>query len=168
MTLKALATAAVMTLAATTASFAVPIDFNFSLSDGTNTITGLIEGLNRDGSNQQATRITVDGVFDTYVLSAFFSNSFSVSSGEIDLNSVDVISSALGSTGTNSIGLIWNGSAGSFESIEEAIFTGARLEVAGNIAFTPVTAVPLPAGGLLLLSGLVGIAGLKRRKKRAA
>ena len=28
------------------------------------------------------------------------------------------------------------------------------------------SAVPLPAGGLLLLSGFVGIAGLKRRKKR--
>lgn len=29
-------------------------------------------------------------------------------------------------------------------------------------------AVPLPAGGLLLLSGVAGIVGLKRRKKRAA
>lgn len=31
-----------------------------------------------------------------------------------------------------------------------------------------VSAVPLPAGGLLLLTGLAGVAGLKRRKKRAA
>ncbi|MEP4199408.1 MAG: VPLPA-CTERM sorting domain-containing protein [Aliishimia sp.] len=30
------------------------------------------------------------------------------------------------------------------------------------------SAVPLPAGGLLLLSGVAGIAGLKRRKKRVA
>lgn len=35
-------------------------------------------------------------------------------------------------------------------------------------ATAQVGAVPLPAGGLLLLSGLAGVAGLKRRKKRAA
>ena len=32
----------------------------------------------------------------------------------------------------------------------------------------PISAVPLPAGGLLLLSGLAGAFGLKRRKKHAA
>ncbi|MBL4810844.1 MAG: VPLPA-CTERM sorting domain-containing protein [Rhodobacteraceae bacterium] len=33
---------------------------------------------------------------------------------------------------------------------------------------TGLSAVPLPAGGLLLLTGLAGVAGLKRRKKQAA
>ncbi len=33
---------------------------------------------------------------------------------------------------------------------------------------TPLSAVPLPASGLLLLSGLAGVAALKHRKKRAA
>ena len=32
----------------------------------------------------------------------------------------------------------------------------------------PVPAVPFPAGGLLLLTGLAGVAGLKRRKKHIA
>jgi hypothetical protein len=32
----------------------------------------------------------------------------------------------------------------------------------------PLSPVPLPAGGLLLLSGLVGVVALKRRKKRTA
>ncbi|WP_272011622.1 VPLPA-CTERM sorting domain-containing protein [Roseovarius sp. ZX-A-9] len=33
---------------------------------------------------------------------------------------------------------------------------------------TPVAPIPIPASGLLLLTGLAGVAGLKRRKKRAA
>ena len=42
--------------------------------------------------------------------------------------------------------------------------------VYGNSSFTytPVSSVPLPAGGVLLLSALGGVAALKRRKKRAA
>jgi hypothetical protein len=35
-------------------------------------------------------------------------------------------------------------------------------------ATTPISAIPLPAGGLLLLSTFGGVAALKRRKKRAA
>jgi len=37
-----------------------------------------------------------------------------------------------------------------------------------NLQIGAVSAVPVPAGGLLLLSGLVGAAAFKRRKKRAA
>ena len=37
-----------------------------------------------------------------------------------------------------------------------------------SVAGVAAPAVPLPAGGLLLLSGLLGVAGLKRRQKRAA
>jgi hypothetical protein len=33
---------------------------------------------------------------------------------------------------------------------------------------SPISAVPLPTGGLLLLSGVAGFAGLKRRSSRAA
>ena len=42
--------------------------------------------------------------------------------------------------------------------------TWARWTFTGDI----IPAVPLPAGGLLLLSGLAGLAAHKRRKKRAA
>lgn len=38
----------------------------------------------------------------------------------------------------------------------------------GYATFAIATAVPLPAGGLLLLSGLAGVVGLNRRKKHLA
>ncbi len=41
-------------------------------------------------------------------------------------------------------------------------------QVVGPVQYTAVAAVPLPAGGLLLLSGLAGVAAIRRRKKRAA
>ena len=56
----------------------------------------------------------------------------------------------------------------------ETITVGASI-VSNTNTFDPnnwlaaeqVNAVPLPAGGFLLLSGLAGVAGFKRRKKRA-
>lgn len=51
------------------------------------------------------------------------------------------------------------------------IFTpnsGGGFDVSNTAAPAQVSAVPLPAGGLFLLSGLVGVAALKRRKNRAA
>lgn len=44
----------------------------------------------------------------------------------------------------------------------EGDFTPTRIEV-GLIGGVPVAPVPLPAGGLLLLSGLIGVARLRRR-----
>ena len=48
-------------------------------------------------------------------------------------------------------------------SASDSQFNGA----VDNLSIS-VSEVPLPAGGLLLLSGLAGVAGLKRRKKRTA
>ncbi|MCX7568165.1 VPLPA-CTERM sorting domain-containing protein [Sulfitobacter sp. F26169L] len=179
MNIKTLATAAGMSLATATASFAAPLDFDFSFTDGTNTITGLIEGLDSDGIGQTATQITVVGIIDTYIFTSFNANYFDVTSGVVDVSTVGVVSASSvdGETTT--------GEATSFElgggfgpGLEECTggcpmgleFTSgpAGSEIFTAVSSVPLPAVPLPAGGLLLLSGLLGVAGLKRRKKSAA
>jgi hypothetical protein len=57
-----------------------------------------------------------------------------------------------------------NGSFGFYNFSQDAVKYSAFETDTGTFP----SPVPLPAGGLLLLSGLVGFAGLMRRKKRAA
>ncbi|MEP1538795.1 MAG: VPLPA-CTERM sorting domain-containing protein [Paracoccaceae bacterium] len=52
---------------------------------------------------------------------------------------------------------------GNWDTVTGFGLSGVRAELTVS-----VSAVPLPAGGLLLLTGFGGIAALKRRKKRAA
>jgi len=52
--------------------------------------------------------------------------------------------------------------------LSSASFATPAAALSAFTATAQVSAVPLPAGGLLLLSGLAGVAGLQRRKKRTA
>jgi hypothetical protein len=171
LTVKTLVTAACYTLATTTMSFAAPVDFNFSFTDGANTITGLIEGLDRDGLSQEPSRITVYGILDTYVFEYQLSNSFDVSNSVLDTSTLDLFIS-LSSYPDFGAGpfaeLVFFGNFPSF-GWQEAAVQGTLIQVgAGAIEFSPVPAVNLPSGGVLLLSALGGIAAFKRHKKRAA
>lgn len=65
--------------------------------------------------------------------------------------------------------LIWDNvevTGGTFSLVHGA--SSSTLGVINALQFSAVSDVPLPAGGLLLLSGLGGVAFLKRRKKRSA
>ncbi len=170
MTLKTLAAASCLSMAMATAALAAPVNFNFSFTDGTNTITGLIEGLDSDGLGQAASMITVNGVFDTYVFGPgdFSFNSIDVSGSMLDPDTIFVRGTISTSTVAQADFFLFPSSGGElFESLAD--FT--RVETFNptwTFTATPVSSVPLPAGGFLLLSGLGGVAALNRRKKRAA
>lgn len=56
-----------------------------------------------------------------------------------------------------------------FGAVADFYTYASAADAQGSIsATTPISAVPLPAGGLLLLSAFGSVAALKRRKKRAA
>lgn len=58
---------------------------------------------------------------------------------------------------------LFNDGAGTLANYIEGSFTPTRIEV-GLVGGPPVATVPLPAGGLLLLTGLLGFAGLRRQR----
>lgn len=62
--------------------------------------------------------------------------------------------------------LLSNGAA--FNPFDRNVQLLAAGAFSGSATISTVAAVPLPAGGVLLLTGLAGMAGFNRRKKRAA
>lgn len=175
MPLKTLITATWMSLATATASFAVPVDFTFSFSNGTNTISGVIEGLERDGADQSATSILVSGVSADFFFSGtdFTSNLFSVSDGVIDPLSVEVFAqvSQVGPTGS-AFGFLSIFPSAFGASLSEVLVGPTGLQTpstfSADIVFSDVPAVAIPASSVMLLAGIGGFALMTRRKRRAA
>lgn len=172
MTLKTLAAAACISFASAATAVAAPVDFNFSFTDGTNTITGLIEGLDSDMLGQRASAITVDGFYGRYsfATSANSFNFFDVTDSEINVQTV-FLSTGDGPTadGVGIGSLSFNGQISQFFLDEDLPLGAANVfAFSQTITFTTVANVPLPAGGVLLLTGLGGAVIFNRRKKRAA
>jgi hypothetical protein len=103
----------------------------------------------------------------SYVFTSFSINNFDVTSSVIDTSSVEFLVSGLafelGFCGTDLlVNFVCQPAAFLLDGAEQ-VFSIAQAK------FTPdVDAVPLPAVGLLLLSGLAGVAALTRRKNRNA
>jgi hypothetical protein len=178
MTFKTLATAACIAFSSATASYAAPINLDFTVGGVSGTFYGLDDAIFSSQSatsfdlttpNSIWTGVSTSGAIFNYFefwtdgLSDFdflIRDQVSVvySPSYLELNEFEVVNSG------------WR-TYGPFLGAAEG---GATLTRWGygiayeNFTISPISPVPLPAGGLLLLSGLAGVVALKRRKKRTA
>ncbi|MDA8746650.1 VPLPA-CTERM sorting domain-containing protein [Litoreibacter sp.] len=175
MNIKAILTAALLALSPVTSASAATLDFNFTLTevrpDNARTLIGTIYGLT-DNTVSAASSLMVE--FTPNILTRQLytdtdatANSFEVKDGQITRFGFI----APGSAVNPPIGGAF--SLQQFAGPESGVYRCSFLLCTGmsefvRVEFTQVPAVPLPAGGLLLLTAVGGFAALKRRKNRAA
>lgn len=175
MTIKTFLGAAVLALTTAAPVAAVPINLDFSFGG----VSGTFFGLDNADGTSSATSFDFYGVFDTYlgvVIPVGVDNSFTFLNGDLFNVDFDYFVSTPGQTGAGTLELLRFSrlipGAGNFSALTDEQRTSDRSlgAASGDPGFTqaPVSPVPLPAGAALLLTGLVGIAGLKRRKKHTA
>ena len=186
-----LKTLAAAILAVTAASAASATTFSFSFDDDPSvssffgrthiggSVTGLIFGLEDDTANQTPDAIEFTSDVSGLGLTETFIDTFTVGVGDgITVSGGEIVAAnillnfndpTVGGTqlrfnqGSGYNHLIWNGGGGPIVGIgNQDGFAGTTFSDAA------VSTVPLPAGGLLLLSGFGGVIALKRRKARAA
>ena len=192
MNIKSLMGAAALALATAAPATAVPINLDFAFGG----VSGTFYGLDNSVDVSQATSfdlVTPDFEFSG-VTGPFVDNTFTFWGGElffVDFLIADGVSSDNGKaalTALDLFGVSYVGINGDLAIVESGL---GNLDHAGRVSFTQtpapivplsafavplsasavplqISAVPLPASALLLLSGLAGVAGLKRRKKHTA
>ncbi|WP_162932954.1 VPLPA-CTERM sorting domain-containing protein [Roseovarius sp. EL26] len=182
--LKLLGTACIALVAATS-SYAATLDFDFSFSDGVADVFGTISGLSDNTNDQAATAITVSSVafgLDTVqfltVPTSVTSNTFSVADGLITSASFSAnVANSLPLPGRLFLSLGFGPTEiERFGGLQATDVTGAILfsviETGGNGPFGPATppisSVPLPAGGVLFISGLFGLGVLRKKTSKPA
>lgn len=166
MNIKSLLAAAVLGLVTAAPVQAVPVNLDFMLSGRTGTFFGLDDA---DGVSS-ASSVIYNGLEDSYLFLPVgsVSNAFTFSAGSL----TDIAFSFVGPViGDEVDGILDNFdcSIDSCTSRERTIPFGAItiFTYSGPVfAIRPVNTVPLPAGGVLLISGFIGLAGLIRRKRR--
>lgn len=178
MKLLTLASAACIALVAATSSYAATLDFGFSFSDGVTDVFGTVYGLSDNTDDQAATAITVSSValgLDTVqfltVPTTVTNNTFSVAGGLI---TTAVFSASVINTIPEQGRLFLSLGFGPteierFGGLQATDVSGAILfsviENGGDGPFdiTPMSSVPLPAGGALLISSLFAFGVLRKK-----
>jgi len=164
MKIKAIAGAVCLALMSTAPSFAATLNFDFSFTDGTYVVEGQVNGLT-DNAISSATSVIVDSNTANFGVGTyagpFDRNIFEVVDGAITSFDFAVTSSPLASL------LFFSSEKPAFILFNPNTSTngGATgIFAFGEPTFTPVDvpAVPLPAGILFMLTGLLGFAGLQR------
>lgn len=180
MKLLKLASAACIALVTATSSYAATLDFDFSFSDGFVDVFGTISGLSDNANDQAATAITVSSVafgLDTVqfltVPTDVTANTFSVSGGLITTASFSAnVNNNIPLPGRLFLSLGFGpAEIERFGALQATDIAGALLfsavETGGEGPFglgkPTMSSVPLPAGGVLLITGLFGI-GVSRMK----
>ncbi|MCV3272092.1 VPLPA-CTERM sorting domain-containing protein [Roseobacter sinensis] len=186
MTIKNVTLAAALAVFTATSGLAATLDFTFSFASGDKAVTGRVEGL-IDNATSEATRVTIEsnlfassigapdlglGEYIADGTSVYDANSFTVANGEI-------IFATFGGVGTgfNELAFAFDPPNSNTGGIWESFWLGVgpigilsvRIEfspVSGDNP--PVSAIPLPAGGFLLIAGLAGLGAVRARRRTAA
>lgn len=192
MNFKTLAAAACLSLAAASPSLAATFDFSWSAADPIPSVISDDPSVRAVGTfdldvesgafgDANISNIMIDvtgdnlGAMTLYALAGPIAGTISADGGSVTFSSLSFLAEAHGSPSFGIFELITSGQDKgiaifyfNFATLNAFVYASAA-EAQGSIsATTPISAVPLPAGGLLLLSAFGGVAALKRRKKRAA
>lgn len=168
-TARMIAAAAVMATGLCASAGASTLSFTFSftnLGEGIGTVTGLVSGLQDNATSLRITSNTAGFGIGEYIGNPR-SNSWTVSSGSISSFSFF----AFGARNTAPDVTVSSISLFMVDTLFGATLTNDPSSVrnfgSSKITFTKVVdtaAVPLPAGGMLLIGALAGLAALRRRK----
>ena len=164
MNIKSLLGTAALAFALSAPVSAAPIELDFSFA----AISGTFFGLDNADGVSSASSVAFNGGFDSYSFdtSGSVSNQFTFLAGSLTDMAFLHVDPVVGSGGiaqlTNFVCLFDN-----CTTTEQTIPFGAFFDVPGSIpsfAQRTVSSVPLPAGGVLLASAVLALAGFSRRK----